>query len=195
MRERIYVIHWLFIHSTFTTKSSVHYRIYFYCQNQSITNELSWRIILLNFNCGKFIPHTFTKKEHSEEMNFCWWINEFLVERVPFIVWMEFLCCLQLWFSINIDTVKSKCNSPSNWSLPCPRIWSLMRFVLFGTFKAWRIPTDVWSKWPGPLLNTNNRIKSIFYLNILSCGLSLTWEHVSCNKPVTEREEMKKKKV
>lgn len=52
---------------------------------------------------------------------------------------------------------------PSKWSRLLPRIWSLIRFVPFGTLSACRIPTDVWSKWPGPDFGT--------------CELQYTWKN------------------
>lgn len=57
-----------------------------------------------------------------------------------FALWLNFLQ-LREW------------DSPSR-SLLWPLICSLMNLLVLGTLSACRIPTDVWSKWPGPLFGT-----------------------------------------
>lgn len=100
------------------------------------------------------------------------WINQF------WFFSQLFNCRISGWWSslcfFCISFVRQRCVSSSsnaflyrNWILPStvsrcnPRIWSLIKFVLFGTLSACRIPTEFWSKWPGPLFGT--------------CELQYTW--------------------
>lgn len=101
--------------------------------------------------CGWWIPTQFWISI------FLWFIFILFFQRSihSFILIVNDMCVMLM--CIENDWIMPEslvCDLPSKWSRLFPRIWSLMRFEPLGTLSACRIPTDVWSKCPGPDLGT-----------------------------------------
>lgn len=103
------------------------------------------------------VPHFFVINMHTfADVNMCgWWIPTIFfyitISMVLFIVNDDVNVHQNDRFMLWETKI---CGLPSKWSRLFPRIWSLIRFVLFGTFRACLMPTEFWSKCPGPDFGT-----------------------------------------
>lgn len=148
------------------TKCFIHFRAYILHTHTSICFDIIVEFIIHHINRESFWCSLYSTQRFRIEWvfnfphNFDQLSNKFIIWKALFH-W-EIVCLFisffirdfHFFFFRHLKEEENKNRFLHSISLEPPRICSFTGLFDLGAFNAWRIPTDVWSKCPGPLFGT-----------------------------------------